>query len=121
MRKLIIQIPCLNEADTLPSTLRDLPRQIPGIDAIEVLVIDDGSTDATVKVARDAGVQHIISLKNRRGLATAFTTGIDVALKLGADFIVNTDGDNQYVGQDISVLVAPLVSGEADVVIGDRN
>ncbi len=121
MKKLIIQIPCLNEADTLPSTLRDLPRQIPGIDTIEVLVIDDGSTDGTVEVARAAGVQHIISLRNRRGLATAFTTGIDAALKLGADFIVNTDGDNQYAGADIPTLVAPLVSGEADIVIGDRN
>ena len=121
MKKLIIQIPCLNEADTLPSTLRDLPRAIAGIDTIEVLVIDDGSTDATVDVARAAGVEHIISLRSRRGLATAFTTGIDTALKLGADFIVNTDGDNQYMGADIAALVAPLVSGEADVVIGDRN
>ena len=121
MKKLIIQIPCLNEADTLPSTLRDLPREISGIDEIDVLVIDDGSTDGTVEVARAAGVRHIISLRNRRGLATAFTTGIDAALKLGADFIVNTDGDNQYAGSDIPMLVAPLVSGEADVVIGDRN
>ena len=121
MKKLIIQIPCLNEGDTLPATLRDLPRQIPGIDTIEVLVIDDGSTDNTVEVARAAGVPHIISLRNRRGLATAFTTGIDAALKLGADFIVNTDGDNQYAGSDIPALVAPLVSGDADVVIGNRN
>ena len=121
MKKLIIQIPCLNEADTLSSTLHDLPRAIAGIDSIEVLVIDDGSTDATVDVARAAGVEHIISHRNRRGLATAFTTGIDTALKLGADFIVNTDGDNQYVGADIAALVAPLVTGEADVVIGDRN
>ena len=121
MKKLIIQIPCLNEAETLPSTLRDLPRHIPGIDTIEVLVIDDGSTDRTVEVARAAGVAHVISLRNRHGLATAFTTGIDAALKLGADFIVNTDGDNQYAGSDIATLVAPLVSGEADVVIGDRN
>ena len=88
---------------------------------IDVLVIDDGSTDGTVEVARAAGVRHIISLRNRRGLATAFTTGIDAALKLGADFIVNTDGDNQYAGSDIPTLVAPLVSGEADIVIGDRN
>src|SRR5262245_8781945 len=121
MKKLVIQIPCLNEADTLPATLRDLPRRIPGIDVIEVLVIDDGSTDGTVEVARANGVQHIISLRHRRGLATAFTTGIDAALKLGADFIVNTDGDNQYAGEDICTLVAPLVTGDADVVIGDRN
>ena len=121
MKKLIIQSPCLNEAETLPATLRDLPRHIPGVDAIEVLIVDDGSTDGTVEVARANGVEHIISLRNRRGLATAFTTGIDAALKLGADFIVNTDGDNQYAGDDIRALVAPLVSGEADVVIGDRN
>jgi glycosyltransferase involved in cell wall biosynthesis len=121
MTKLIIQIPCLNEAGTLAETLRDLPRRIPGIDRVEVLVIDDGSTDRTVEVARAAGADHIVSLRRRRGLAVAFTTGIDLSLKLGADFIVNTDGDNQYAGEDIPSLVAPLVSGEADVVIGDRN
>ncbi len=121
MKKLIIQIPCLNEAATLPATLRDLPRHISGVDAIEVLIIDDGSTDGTVEVARAHGAAHVISLRNRRGLAAAFTTGIDAALKLGADFIVNTDGDNQYAGDDIRTLVAPLVSGEADIVIGDRN
>ena len=121
MTKLIIQIPCLNEADTLAATLRDLPRQIPGIDRVEVLVIDDGSTDRTVEVARSAGVDHVVSLRRRRGLAVAFTTGIDLSLKLGADYIVNTDGDNQYSGDDIPALVAPLVNGEADVVIGDRN
>jgi glycosyltransferase involved in cell wall biosynthesis len=121
MTKLIIQIPCLNEAATLPATLRELPRSIPGIDAIEVLVIDDGSTDGTVDVARAHAATHIISHRSRRGLAAAFVTGIDASLKLGADFIVNTDGDNQYSGDDIAALVAPLVRGEADVVIGDRN
>jgi glycosyltransferase involved in cell wall biosynthesis len=121
MKTLIIQIPCLNEAATLPATLRDLPRHIEGVDRIEVLIIDDGSTDGTVEAARAAGADHVISLRSRRGLAVAFTSGIDAALKLGADFIVNTDGDNQYSGQDIPALVAPLVRGEADVVIGDRN
>ena len=121
MSKLIIQIPCLNEAATLPATLRDLPRHIAGIDTIEVLVVDDGSTDETVKVAETAGVDHVISFRHTRGLAAAFMAGIDACLKLGADFIVNTDGDNQYAGEDIAILVAPLVQGEADIVIGDRN
>src|SRR5688500_1357016 len=107
MKKLIIQIPCLNEADTLPSTRRDLPRQIPRIDTIGVLVNDDGSTDGTVEAARNAGVDYIVSLRNRRGFAAAFTTSIDAALNLGADSIVNPDGDNQYAGQDIPMLVAP--------------
>ena len=121
MTKLIIQIPCFDEAATLPATLRDLPKSIPGIDVVEVLVIDDGSTDRTTEVARASGVDHIVSLRRRRGLAAAFTTGIDACLKLGADFIVNTDGDNQYAGQDIPVLVAPVVRGDADIVVGDRN
>lgn len=121
MKKLIIQIPCLNEAETLPATLRDLPRSISGIDRIEVLVIDDGSRDATVEVARAHGVHHIIGFRRRKGLAAAFTAGIDAALKLGADYIVNTDGDNQYAGQDIPTLLAPLLTGEADICIGDRN
>lgn len=121
MTKLIIQIPCLNEAATLPLTLRDLPRQIPGIDVIEVLVIDDGSEDATAEVARACGVDHVVRFTNRKGLAAAFMCGIDTALKRGADFIVNTDADNQYAGRDIPKLLQPLLNGEADIAIGDRN
>ena len=121
MTKLIIQIPCLNEALTLPATLRDLPTRIPGIDRIEVLVIDDGSTDDTSDVARSCGVDHVVRFRANKGLAAAFTTGLDAALKLGADIIVNTDADNQYVGKDISTLVQPILRLEADIVIGDRN
>jgi glycosyltransferase involved in cell wall biosynthesis len=119
--KLIIQIPCLNEAETLPATLADLPRQVPGIDVIETLVIDDGSRDETVGVARAHGVHHIIQFRRRKGLAAAFMAGIDASLKLGADVIVNTDADNQYAGKDIVRLVEPLLAGDADIVIGDRN
>jgi glycosyltransferase involved in cell wall biosynthesis len=119
--RLIIQIPCLDEARTLPSTLADLPKSIPGVDVIEVLVIDDGSIDETVQVAREHGVDHIVSLGQRRGLAAAFMTGIEACLKLGADYIVNTDGDNQYCGGDVQALLGPLLRGEAQVVIGDRN
>lgn len=119
--KLIIQIPCLNEAETLPATLADLPRHVPGIDTIEWLVIDDGSRDATSAVARAHGVHHIVRFTRNKGLAAAFTAGIDAALKAGADFIVNTDADNQYAGADIPRLVAPLIAGEADICIGDRN
>ncbi len=119
--KLIIQIPCLNEAETLPAALADLPRAIPGIDVIETLVIDDGSTDATSDVARAHGVHHLIRFRRRKGLAAAFAAGIDASLKAGADLIVNTDADNQYAGRDIAKLVAPLLAGTADVVIGDRN
>ncbi len=121
MTKLIIQIPCLNEATTLPATLADLPRAVPGIDVIEWLVIDDGSRDATADVARDQGVHHIVRFNRNKGLAAAFSAGIDACLKAGADFIVNTDADNQYAGHDIARLVAPLIAGKADIVIGDRN
>ncbi len=119
--KLIIQIPCLNEEETLPVTLADLPKSIPGVDVIETLVIDDGSTDRTVEVAREHGVNHIVRLTNRKGLAEAFMTGIDACLKLGADIIVNTDGDNQYQGKYIPDLIRPILEGRADVVIGDRQ
>ena len=121
MTKLIIQIPCLNEAETLPATLADLPRSIPGVDMIETLVIDDGSTDDTASVARAHGVNHVIRFRRRKGLAAAFTAGIDASLHRGADIIVNTDADNQYAGKDITKLVAPLIDGQADIVIGDRN
>jgi glycosyltransferase involved in cell wall biosynthesis len=121
MTKLIVQIPCLNEAETLPDTLRDLPRSIPGIDSIEVLVIDDGSKDDTVAVAKAHGVHHIVRFRRQKGLAAAFMAGIDASVKLGADFIVNTDADNQYWGGDIPTLLTPLLRGEADIVIGDRK
>jgi glycosyltransferase involved in cell wall biosynthesis len=119
--KLIIQIPCFNEELTLPSTLRDLPREIDGIERVEWLMIDDGSTDRTVEVARTHGVDHVVRLTNNRGLAAAFQAGLDASLKLGADIIVNTDADNQYCGGDIPKLVAPILAGNADMVIGDRK
>ena len=119
--KLIIQIPCLNEAKTLPSTLADLPRSVAGIDVIETLVIDDGSRDGTADVARAHGVDHIVRLTRNKGLAAAFMAGIDASLKRGADFIVNTDADNQYAGHGIPKLMGPLLAGTADIVIGDRN
>jgi glycosyltransferase involved in cell wall biosynthesis len=119
--KLIIQIPCLNEEQTLPTTLADLPRSIDGFDDVEWLVIDDGSTDRTVEVAREHGVEHVVRLPNNKGLAAAFQAGLDAGLKLGADVIVNTDGDNQYRGEDIKRLVAPILAGRADMVVGDRQ
>ncbi len=119
--KLIIQIPCLNEEQTLPGTLADLPREVEGFDQVEWLVIDDGSTDRTVEVARAQGVDHIVRLTNNKGLASGFQAGLDASLKLGADVVVNTDADNQYNGADIPKLVAPIVRGEADLVVGDRE
>ena len=119
--KLIIQIPCLNEEVTLPQTLADLPREVDGITDVEWLIIDDGSTDATVDVARANGVDHIVRLTNNRGLAAGFQAGLDACLKLGADVIVNTDADNQYYGADIAKLVEPIVDGRADMVVGDRQ
>jgi len=119
--KLIIQIPCLNEEQTLAETLGDLPKSIEGIDEIETLIIDDGSTDETIRVARENGVRHILSFTNNKGLAEAFMAGLDTCLKLGADIIVNTDGDNQYSGDNIADLVKPIIKGDADIVIGDRQ
>jgi glycosyltransferase involved in cell wall biosynthesis len=119
--KLIIQIPCLNEEATLPQTIAELPRRIDGVDEIELLVVDDGSSDRTVAVARECGVEHIVRLTNNRGLAAGFQAGLDACLKLGADVIVNTDADNQYRGADVAKLVSPIVAGEADMVVGDRR
>ncbi len=119
--RLFIQIPCLNEEEHLPETVADLPRAIDGIDSIEVLVIDDGSTDRTSEVARELGVHHIVRFPTNRGLAAAHSVGLDICMRLGADIIVNTDADNQYKGEDIAKLVEPIVSGRADYVIGDRQ
>ncbi|MDR2104965.1 MAG: glycosyltransferase family 2 protein [Deferribacteraceae bacterium] len=118
--KLIIQIPCFNEEASLPITFADLPRHIDGIDAIEYLVIDDGSTDRTVETAKELGVNHIVSFKRNKGLAAAFTAGVETCLRLGADIIVNTDADNQYQGGDIAKLVKPILDGKADITIGAR-
>ena len=119
--KLIIQIPCHNEEKCLPVTLRDLPEKIDGIDEIETLVIDDGSTDATAAVAEREGVDHIVRLPSKRGLAEAFRKGLEKSLELGADIMVNTDGDNQYSGRDIAKLVAPILEKKAEIVIGCRD
>lgn len=119
--KLIVQIPCFNEEQTLRQTVADIPRNIDGIDEVRVLIVDDGSTDGTAEVAREAGVDYVIRHKTRRGLARAFRTGIDACLNLGADIIVNTDGDNQYAGKEIPALCRPILDGTADIVIGDRQ
>jgi len=119
--KLIIQIPCYNEEKYLPLTLKDLPKNVEGMDEVEVLVVDDGSSDNTAEVARKNGVRHIVRFKKHRGLAAAFSAGIQACLRQGADIIVNTDADNQYKGSEIPKLVAPVLRGEADIVVGDRR
>jgi len=119
--KLIVQIPCYNEEGTLAETLADIPRSISGIDAVEVLIVDDGSSDRTVEVARELGADHVIRHTANKGLARAFRNGLDASLRLGADIVVNTDGDNQYCGGDIPALIRPILDGSADIVIGDRK
>ena len=118
--KLIIQIPCFNEEATLPLTIADLPREVPGVDVVEWLIVDDGSSDRTAEVARDLGVDHVVSHPHNRGLAAAFLTGLDACLRAGADVIVNTDADNQYQGASIPDLVAPVLTGDAEMVVGER-
>ncbi len=118
---LIIQIPCYNEAETLPLVLADLPRSLPGVSRLEVLVIDDGSSDGTARIAAELGVEHILRLPRNRGLAAAFQAGLDYCLAAGADLVVNTDGDNQYPGRFVGALIGPVLRGEADIVIGDRQ
>ena len=118
--KLVIQIPCYNEEKSLPVTLKDLPKHIDGIDEIEIVVIDDGSTDKTVEVARQLGVKHFAELSHNCGLAKAFIAGINKSLEIGADIIVNTDADNQYCASDIEKLIQPIINKEADMVIGTR-
>jgi glycosyltransferase involved in cell wall biosynthesis len=119
--KLIIQIPCLDEEGTLPETLKSLPRSLPGVDEVEFLVIDDGSSDRTSAVAREHGAHHVVRFTRRRGLAYGFMAGLDACLRLGADIIVNTDADNQYPAASIPSLIAPILEGRADMVVGDRG
>ena len=119
--KIIVQIPCLDEEETLPLTVRDIPRKIDEVDEVEILVIDDGSTDRTLEVAKEIGVDHIVRFEKNQGLAKAFMAGIDACLRLGADIVVHTDGDNQYKGEDIPKLIKPILEGKADMVIGDRE
>jgi glycosyltransferase involved in cell wall biosynthesis len=119
--KLIVQIPCLNEEGTLPETLAAIPRSVPGFDAVEVLIVDDGSSDRTVEVAKAHGADHVVRFTRTKGLAYGFMAGLDAALRLGADVIVNTDADHQYPGHEIPRLVAPILAGEADMVVGDRS
>ena len=121
MTKLIVQIPCYNEEKTLPQTVNDIPRHIDGVDEVKILVIDDGSTDRTVEAAEKIGVDYIIKNTRNKGLARTFHEGLVASLSLGADIIVNTDGDNQYKGQDIPKLIAPILKGESEIVIGDRE
>lgn len=118
--KLVIQIPAFNEVDTLPATLAELPREVPGFSVVEWLVVDDGSTDGTAEAAEAAGVDHVVRFRRNRGLSRAFAAGLARSLEEGADVIVNTDADNQYVAADISALVRPILAGEADMVVGER-
>jgi len=120
MRKLVIQIPCYNEEHALPVALAELPREVPGFDAVEWLIIDDGSRDRTIEVARECGVDHVVHLPQNQGLAKAFMAGLDACIRAGADVIVNTDADNQYCAADIPKLVQPILDGEAEIVIGER-
>jgi len=120
MTKLVIQIPCFNEEATLGITLSALPRKVAGVDTVEWLIIDDGSTDRTIEVATAHGVDHIVSLPRHQGLASAFVAGLEASLRVGADIIVNADADNQYRSDDIPTLIAPILTGKADIVVGSR-
>ncbi len=119
--KVVVQIPCLNEEATLPSTLANIPRHLSGVDEISILVVDDGSIDRTAQVARECGVEHVVQFPRNRGLAEAFRAGLETALNMGADIVVNTDADNQYCAEDIKLLVEPILAGRADMVVGDRG